>query len=155
MRHYVRGRKLGRTHSHRKALLNNLVKSLIIHKQIKTTDQKAKEAVKLFERLVTFAKRNDVAARREAYKYLQDRDLVKVLFDDIAPEFAERNGGYTRIDKIGVRRGDAALISQIQVLGFEKFVKDENDYSAAEVVDEPAATEETTKEEKNEVKSES
>jgi large subunit ribosomal protein L17 len=154
MRHYVRGRKLGRTYSHRKALMNNLVKSLIVHKQIKTTDQKAKEAVKLFERLITFAKRNDVAARREAYKYLQDRDLVKILFDDIAPEFSSRNGGYTRIDKVGVRRGDAALISQIQILGFEKFVKEETE-SNVEKIAEPISEEQPAKEEKTEIKSES
>lgn len=151
MRHYVRGRKLGRTYSHRKALLNNLVKSLIIHKQIKTTDQKAKEAVRLFEKLVTFAKRNDLAARREAFKYLQDRNLIKILFEEIGPEFSDRNGGYTRIDKIGIRRGDAALISQIQILGFEKFLKEDAVADTVETVAEaPVEETETVEEEKSE-----
>ena len=73
MRHGVRGRKLGRTHSHRKALLNNLVQNLVLNKRIKTTDEKAKEASSLFDRLVTFGKKNDVSSRREAYKYLKNR----------------------------------------------------------------------------------
>lgn len=120
-------RKLGRTHAHRKATLNNLVQALVTHKQIKTTDQKAKEASVLFDRLVTFGKKNDVAARREAFKSLKNRDLVKTLFDDIAPELADRNGGYTRIVKLGRRRGDAAEMALIQIVGFEKYVQDETE----------------------------
>ena len=136
----IRGlRKLGRTHAHRKATLNNLVQALVTHKQIKTTDQKAKEASVLFDRLVTYGKKNDVAARREAFKNLKNRDLVKTLFDDIAPELADRNGGYTRIVKLGRRRGDAAEMALLSIVGFEKFVQDET-----EVVDEAAETTKAT-----------
>jgi large subunit ribosomal protein L17 len=136
----IRGlRKLGRTHAHRKATLNNLVQALVTHKQIKTTDQKAKEASVLFDRLVTYGKKNDVAARREAFKNLKNRDLVKTLFDDIAPELADRNGGYTRIVKLGRRRGDAAEMSLLSIVGFEKFVQDET-----EVVEEASVTTKAT-----------
>jgi large subunit ribosomal protein L17 len=79
----------------------------------------------LFDRLVTYGKKNSVASRREAFKHLKNRDLVKVLFDEVAPELADRNGGYTRVVKLGQRRGDAAEMSLIQILGFEKFVEDE------------------------------
>ena len=137
MRHNIKkGRKLQRTASHRKALLNNLVLSLVEHKAIKTTDQKAKEAQRLFDKLVTFGKRNDVAARREAYKYLKNRTMVRVLFEEIAPTFSDRNGGYARIDKLYIRRGDGALISKLQILGFEAFVKDENTDESVEKVPE-------------------
>ncbi len=139
----IRGlRKLGRTHAHRKATLNNLVQALVTHKQIKTTDQKAKETSVLFDRLVTFGKKNDVAARREAFKNLKNRDLVKTLFDDIAPELADRNGGYTRIVKLGRRRGDAAEMAQISIVGFEKFIQDESDLTE-EVVESTEANEAT------------
>ena len=139
----IRGlRKLGRTHAHRKATLNNLVQALVTHKQIKTTDQKAKEASVLFDRLVTYGKKNDVAARREAYKNLKNRDLVKTLFDDIAPELADRNGGYTRIVKLGRRRGDAAEMSLLSIVGFEKFVQDETEV-AEEAAETAKATEAT------------
>lgn len=138
----IRGlRKLGRTHAHRKATLNNLVQALVTHKQIKTTDQKAKEASVLFDRLVTYGKKNDVAARREAFKNLKNRDLVKTLFDDIAPELADRTGGYTRIVKLGRRRGDAAEMSILSIVGFEKFVQDENE--VVEEASESTATEAT------------
>ena len=135
MRHGVRGRKLGRTHSHRKALLNNLVQNLVMNKRIKTTDEKAKEASTLFDRLVTFGKKNDISSRREAYKYLKNRDLVKILFENIAPELADRNGGYTSIHKTGVRKGDGAQISLLQIVGFEKFLKTESATDDAEIIE--------------------
>jgi len=136
-------RKLGRTHAHRKATLNNLVQALVTHKQIKTTDHKAKELSVKFDRLVTFGKKNDVAARREAFKSLKNRDLVKELFDEIAPELVDRNGGYTRIVKLGKRRGDGAEMSIIQILGFEKYVQDEQEEAVEEVAEttEKTATE--------------
>lgn len=152
MRHNVKGRKLGRTASHRKALINNLLQSLITHKSIKTTVEKAKETQKVFDKLVTFGKKNDVAARREAYKYLKDRTLVQVLFEDIAPELADRNGGYTRIDKLYYRRGDGALISQLQILGFEKFIREDEEME--EEVPEVQEAEEVTEDKETE-KSES
>lgn len=148
MRHNVKGRKLGRTASHRKALLNNLVQSLVMHKSVKTTIEKAKETQQLFDRLVSFGKKNDVAARREAYKYLKNRTLVAVLFDEIAPEFANRNGGYTRIDKLYYRRGDGALISQLQIIGFEKFIHENDEIEEiAEAVETPADEKEIEKSE--------
>lgn len=147
MRHNVKGRKLGRTASHRKALLNNLLQSLIMHKSIKTTFEKAKETQRYFDKLVTFGKKNDVASRREAYKYLKNRTLVQVLFEDIAPELADRNGGYTRIDKLYIRRGDGALITQLQILGFEKFVKED---SEEELPEEQVAVVEEKETEKSE-----
>lgn len=143
MRHNVKGRKLSRTAAHRKALLNNLVQSLVEHKAIKTTDEKAKETQRLFDRLVTFGKKNDIASRREAYKFLKNRTLVKELFDEISPALSDRNGGYTRIDKLYIRRGDGALISKLQILGFESFVK------AADAVEDDVESE-TISEEKSE-----
>lgn len=135
MRHRVKGRKLGRTAAHRRALLNNLAQSLVEHKVIKTTDDKAKETQRVFDRLVTYGKKNDVAARREAFKVLKNRSLVRELFEEIAPTFADRSGGYTRVDKLYFRRGDGALISQLQVIGFEKFVPE----SVTETIDESEA----------------
>jgi large subunit ribosomal protein L17 len=95
-------------------MLHNLVKSLIEHGRINTTLARAKEMRSLAERCVTYAKKNDVHNRRLAYKVLQDRDLVKRLFEDIAPNYATRNGGYTRVLKAGNRRGDNAPMAIIE-----------------------------------------
>ena len=108
MRHLNRGRKLSRTSAHRKALFRNLVLSLIQHERIKTTDAKAKELRRYADKMVTLGKRGDLAARRLAFAFMQSRDAVKKLFDEIAPRFTDRPGGYTRVVKFGVRRGDAA-----------------------------------------------
>jgi len=107
MRHRKDHRKLSRTHEHRKALLRNLATSLIEHERIETTLVKAKEARRLAERMVTFAKRGDVAARRQVARFIHGADNVRKLFDTIAPWYAERNGGYTRIVRVGRRLGDA------------------------------------------------
>lgn len=120
MRHKVEGRKLGREADHRKALINNLVKSLVKHERIKTTHAKALETRKLAERIITYGKKGQVHHRRLVYKYLSDRTLVKKLFDEIAPRFIERNGGYTRIIKVGYRRGDCAPISILEWVDSEK-----------------------------------
>src|SRR5271166_5197121 len=117
MRHLNQGRKLSRTSAHRKALFRNLVLSLIQHERIKTTDAKAKELRRYADRMVTLGKRGDLAARRLAFAFMQSRDAVKKLFDEIAPRFTERPGGYTRVVKFGVRRGDAALLSIIEFTG--------------------------------------
>src|SRR5215813_3612 len=114
MRHLNRGRKLNRTSAHRKALFRNLVLSLVKHERIKTTDAKAKELRRYADRMVTLGKRGDVAARRLAFAFMQSRDAVKRLFDEIAPRFKERNGGYTRVVKFGFRRGDAAPLSIVE-----------------------------------------
>jgi large subunit ribosomal protein L17 len=118
MRHLNQGRKLNRTSAHRKALFRNLVLALMKHERIKTTDAKAKELRRYADRMVTLGKRGDLPARRLAFSFMQSRDAVRKLFDEIAPRFKERNGGYTRVVKFGVRRGDAAPISIIEFTDF-------------------------------------
>ncbi len=116
MRHNNSGRKLSRTPAHRKALLQNLAKALLIHGKIRTTEIKAKELRRVVEPLVTLAKRNDLHARRQAYRVLNDHALVKHLFDTIGPEYAGVPGGYTRILKLAVpRKGDNAPMAIIEL----------------------------------------
>jgi large subunit ribosomal protein L17 len=117
MRHQNSGRKLNRTSSHRKALFRNLVLSLIRHERIRTTDAKAKELRRFADRMVTLGKRGDLSARRRAFDFIRSRDAVKKLFDEIAPRFKDRPGGYTRVIKFGFRRGDAAPLSVIEFTG--------------------------------------
>ncbi|NLP09152.1 50S ribosomal protein L17 [bacterium] len=119
MRHQKSGRKLGRTHSHKKATLANLALALFEHKSIITTTPKAKEARTTVERIITFAKKGDLAARREVLRTIRDKDLVKKIFEEIAPKYAERNGGYTRIIKLGNRSGDNADMSIFELVGYE------------------------------------
>jgi large subunit ribosomal protein L17 len=114
MRHLKAGRKLNRTSAHRKALMRNLVKALIQRGRIRTTEAKAKEMRRWAERMVTLGKTGSLHARRRAFAFLGSRQLVKVLFDEIAPRFQERAGGYTRVLKVGLRKGDSAPISLIE-----------------------------------------
>lgn len=114
MRHLKDGRKLSRTAAHRKALMRNLVKALLLREQIRTTDAKAKELRRHADHIVTLGKRGTVHARRLAFMYLGSRKLVKRLFDEVAPRFQGRPGGYTRVLKLGPRRGDAAPISVVE-----------------------------------------
>src|SRR6266436_2634181 len=123
MRHLNSGRKLNRTGSHRKALFRNLVLSLIRHGRITTTDAKAKELRRYADKMVTLGKQGDLSARRLAFAFMQSHDAVKKLFDEIAPQFKERNGGYTRVIKFGNRRGDAAMLSIIEFTGNEEQTK--------------------------------
>lgn len=116
MRHRNKGRQLSRTATHRKATLRNLATSLFRHERIETTTAKAKELRPFAERLITIARRGDLHARRLAGRSIQDRDVLGKLFDDIAPRYAERPGGYTRILKLGVRKGDAADMSLIELV---------------------------------------
>ncbi len=116
MRHQKKGRKLGRDASHRRAMLRNLVSSLIDKGAVRTTDQKAKEARALADRVITFAKRGDLHSRRQALRIIEDKSIVKKLFDEIAPKLADRNGGYTRIIKMGTRKGDGASISLLELV---------------------------------------
>ena len=116
MRHRKDHRKLSRTHSHRKALLRNLITSLFIHERIETTVAKAKEARRMGERMITFAKRGDVAARRHVARFVHGDDVVRKLFDTVAPWYAERNGGYTRIVRIGRRLGDAGETALLELV---------------------------------------
>ena len=122
MRHRIKKNKLNRTTSHRKAMLNNMVASLFEHKQIKTTHAKAKEARKLAERLITFAKKGDLAARRHVLRFIPNKALVRELFDVIAPVYAERVGGYTRVLKLGYRQGDGADMSLLELVDIKKAV---------------------------------
>ena len=117
MRHNKIGRKLGRKTAHRKALMSNLASALITHKRIKTTDAKAKELRMYIEPLVTFAKKGDLHSRRQVLKKIRHKSIVRELFDKIGPTFSNRNGGYTRIIKLGFRDNDCAPISMIEFVG--------------------------------------
>ena len=114
MRHKKKGRKLGRKVGNRKALLMNLACQLITHKKIKTTDPKAKELRSFIEPLITLAKKNDLHSRRLVIKKIPRKNIVRILFEEIAPVFSERPGGYTRITKIGHRDNDKAPVSIIE-----------------------------------------
>ena len=116
MRHRKKGRKLQRTASHRRAMLRNLATSLFRHERIKTTTAKAKELRPYAERLITLARRGDLHARRLVARKIQDREVLGKLFDEISSRYAERSGGYTRILKLGNRKGDAAEISLIELV---------------------------------------
>ena len=118
MRHAKLGRKLGRKTANRKALMMNLASSLIEHKKIKTTDAKAKELRRFIEPLITFAKKGDIHSRRQVLKKIPHKTVVRELFDKIAPQYAERKGGYTRIIKLGFRENDCASISLIEFVDF-------------------------------------
>ena len=116
MRHHRRGRKLGRDAAHRKALYANLASALIEHGRIKTTVAKAKEVRPIAEQMITLGRRGDLAARRQAIAFLRSQDVVKKLFDDVGPRFAERPGGYSRIVKIGPRPGDSADMVYLELV---------------------------------------
>ncbi len=112
----ARLRKLGRTTDHRKAMLRNQVTSLLRDGRIETTFAKAKETKRMADKMITLGKRGDLHARRQALAYIYDEDVVKKLFDEIAPKYAERNGGYTRVLKLGPRRGDGAEMAIIELV---------------------------------------
>lgn len=119
MRHRKDGRKLGRTASHRKAMLANMAANLFLHKQIRTTHPKALEARRFAETLITKAKKGDLHSRRMVLRVIPHKDVVKILFDEIAPQYADRNGGYTRIIKLGQRKNDAAHVSILALVDFD------------------------------------
>jgi large subunit ribosomal protein L17 len=114
MRHRVSKRKLGLPSDQRMALLKGLVRSLVSNDSIQTTETRAKEARVMAEKLVTLTKTNDIHSRRQARRLLNDETMVKRLFDDIGPRFTNRPGGYTRMVKIGHRRGDAAPMVKLE-----------------------------------------
>ncbi len=120
MRHLRDRRKLGRTSSHRKAMLRNLVTSLFAHERVETTVAKAKEARREAEHLITFAKRGDLHARRRVGRYISDKDVLKKLFETIAPWYEEREGGYTRILKTRSRPGDAGEMAYLELVKTEE-----------------------------------
>jgi len=116
MRHRRKGRQLSRTASHRKAMLRNMATSLFKHERVVTTQAKAKELRPFAEKLITWARRGDLHARRQVERYIKDRSSSGRLFKEIGPRFAARPGGYTRIVKLGHRQGDGAEIARIELL---------------------------------------
>src|SRR5512137_398618 len=108
MRHNCAGRKLGRTSSHRLAMMRNMVTSLIEHERLETTAAKAKELRLEAEKMITLAKKGDLHARRQALAFIRDKDVVHKLFEEIKNRYLDRNGGYTKISKLRYRQGDAA-----------------------------------------------
>ena len=119
MRHLNTGRKFSRTTAHRQALFRNMATALLRHERIETTDQKAKELRGVVERLITLAKRGDVHARRQAHQDIRDQEVLAKLFSDIGPRFKTRPGGYTRITKSRIRKGDNATLSILELVGSE------------------------------------
>ncbi len=119
MRHRRAGKKLGRDSAHRKALYSNLAGALIEHGRIKTTQAKAKAVKPFAEQMITLGKRGDLHARRLALAELRSQDVVHQLFADVAPRFADRSGGYTRIVKLGPRLGDAAEMVYLELVDYQ------------------------------------
>jgi large subunit ribosomal protein L17 len=118
VRHQRKGKKLGRDSAHRKALYSNLAGSLIEHGRIKTTEAKAKAVKPIAEKMITLGRRGDLAARRQALAYLRSQEVVHHLFAEVAPRFADRPGGYSRIVKIGPRFGDAAEMVYLELVDY-------------------------------------
>ena len=123
MRHRVRGRKLNRTESHRKALLRALATSLFRHKRIRTTLAKAKEARTFAETLITKARKNTLHSRRLVIREIHDKEVVNELFGDIVQKIADRPGGYTRVVKLGTRKGDAAEMAILELVDYNEVMK--------------------------------
>ena len=120
MRHRKTGRRLGRTTSHRLAMVRNMVTSVIEHERIVTTTPKAKEVRKVVDKMITLAKRGDLHAKRQAFSFIQSRDVVSKLFDEIAGQYVDRKGGYTRIIQTGQRRGDAAPMAILELVNYSE-----------------------------------
>lgn len=119
MRHRKTGRRLGRTSSHRDAMLRNMVTSLLDQERIVTTVPKAKEARRLAEQMITLGKRGDLHARRQATAYIRSKSIVAKLFDQLSNQYADRQGGYTRIIRTGNRSGDAAPMAIIELVEYK------------------------------------
>jgi large subunit ribosomal protein L17 len=153
MRHQVKKTRLNRTDSHRKATLSMLSKSLFLHQSIKTTIMKAKEARKVAEKLITIAKKGDIAARRKVMGILQDKEIVKRLFENITPLFKNRVGGYTRIIQLNTRRGDGAQMALLELTEkFEDVKKDDKKVKAVKKEEKPKVEKEEVKTEDKNVK---
>ena len=146
MRHRKTVAKLNRTASHRKATLSSLATELFIHKKIRTTKTKAKAARPVVERLITFAKKGTIAARRQVLRTVRDKQVVKELFNDIAPVYESRNGGYTRIIKLGQRLGDGAELAYLELVGFEGVRKEKKEKDSKKSKKEKKAREKETEE---------
>ena len=156
MRHRLHTFKIGRTGAHRKAMLANMVSSLIEHGEIRTTITKAKEARRVADKMVTLGKKGDLHRRRLAVSKLRDKTAVKKLFDEIAPQYTERNGGYTRIIKLSRRLGDAAEMCILQFVESDEAVKKAEKPAKAKKAKAPKAkkTPEATEKVVEEVKAE-
>ena len=123
MKHRIKGKKLNRTSSHRKALFKNMAQAIIKHEQITTTLPKAKELRPFVEKVVTLGKKGDLSSRRKAMSILQDEKMTKKIFDILADRYSERNGGYTRIIKLGNRYGDNAPTAVIEFIDRDEDAK--------------------------------
>ena len=118
MKHGRSGKKLGRDSAHRKALYSNLAGALIEHGRVRTTEAKAKEVRPIVEKMITLGKRGDVHAHRQAVAFLRSKPVAHKLFADVAPRFADREGGYTRVVKLGPRQGDAAPMAYLELVDY-------------------------------------
>ncbi len=116
MRHQVRGNRLNRSADHKRAMLRNMVTSLFAHERIETTITKAKEARRYAERMITFAKRGDLGARRQAARFVNDPKILQKLFSEIGPRYADRPGGYTRVMRTSIRKGDDAQLAILELV---------------------------------------
>lgn len=120
MRHRKQHGKLGRTSAHRRAMLRNMVTSLLEHERVETTDAKAKELRRIADRMITLGKRGSLHARRQALSVIRDKEVASKLFSDLAARYAEREGGYTRVLKVRQRVGDAAPMSIVELVDSDK-----------------------------------
>ena len=120
MRHRKAGRKLGRVSSHRKAMLNNITTSLLKHERIITTDAKAKELRSVAEKVITLGKRGSLHARRQTLSLIRDSQVTEKVFDELSSRYSDRQGGYTRIIKVGYRDGDNAPLSVVELIAEDK-----------------------------------
>ena len=127
MRHRKTGRRLGRTTSHRRAMVRNMVTSVLDEERIVTTTPKAKEVRKVVDKMITLGKRGDLHARRQAQSFIQDKNVVAKLFNELGPEYADRNGGYTRIIQTGNRRGDCAPMAILELVNYQDKLEVEED----------------------------
>lgn len=127
MRHQKTGRKLGRNSSHRNAMFRNMVTSLFLHQQLETTDAKAKEIRSLAEKMITLAKKGDLHSRRQALSYMMNKKVTHKLFDELQEKYHDRQGGYVKIIKKGIRKGDGAPTSIVKLVYSEKETKNVKD----------------------------
>lgn len=131
MRHKKAGNRLGRTTSHREAMIRNMVTSLLAHERIVTTAAKAKEVRKVADKMITLAKRGDLHARRQALAVVRDKDVVAKLFDKLRSDYLERSGGYTRIIRTGNRLGDAAEMAILELVNYTEAAAQGSDQASA------------------------
>ncbi len=152
MRHAIKGRKLKRTAEHKKALLVNLATALFKHKKIKTTVAKAKEARIFVEKLITKARKNDIPARRFVARFIKDKEAIKELFNEIVVKIGDRPGGYTRVVKLGTRRGDGADLAILELVDYNEGVAKEQKKKEAPITQTKKEIKEKAEVEKEEPK---